>query len=90
MRGHVADVLKIEIMASVKESIGFNDELAENVAEKLLGRLQLKWGGRDVYIPAQDSKERNQAIKNEFNGENHVEVCKKYDISLSTLYRTVR
>lgn len=90
MRGHVADVLKIEIVTLVKESIGFNDDLAEIIAEKLLVRLQRNWGGRDVYIPAQDSKERNQAIKNEFNGVNHVEVCKKYDISLSTLYRIVR
>jgi len=87
---HIADLLQQDIAAAMKESIGFNDDIANSLAGSLMNKLQAKWGGREVYIPSLKSKDRNKLVKNDFNGLNHTEVCKKYDISLSTLYRVVK
>lgn len=88
---HVADLIKQDIVSVMKESIGFNDEIAQQLAGDLLKKLQDKWGGQRVYIPSEkNNHQRNDLIKFEFNGSNHTQVCKKFDISLSTLYRITK
>lgn len=87
--GHVAELLKKDIVQAMKEGIGFHDSIAEDMAIDILKRIQTRWGGQEVYIPAADSQERNALIRTAFNGRNHAEVCNQYRISLRTLYRIV-
>lgn len=86
---YVATTLHGDICAALKHAIGFNDDIAQAMAANVLREVQRRWGGREIYIPAPDSIERNNAIRADFNGRNHADVCKKYDISLRTLYRVI-
>jgi Mor family transcriptional regulator len=54
-------------------------------------KIQSTLGGSEVYIPVPDRKtrERNKQVKEAFNGRNHSEVCRKFHISLPTLYRVI-
>jgi Mor family transcriptional regulator len=88
---HITEILQeSDIVSALKNVIGFKDEIAGPLALNILKEFQAKWGGRQVYI-AVDKKitDRNQRIKEEFNGNNHAEICKRYNISLRTLYRTI-
>jgi Mor family transcriptional regulator len=85
----IPDILQRDITACIQDSIGLHDRIAAELAANVVKRLQAAWGGKEIYIPAPDSKERNALIKADFNGKNHVEVCKKHGISLRTLYRVI-
>jgi len=88
---HIAAALRRDVHEALQCSIGFKDDIAESLAAAVVKKIQQRWGGREVYISvADDSIERNVAIKQEFNGSNHAEICSRYNISLSTLYRSIR
>jgi len=86
---HIADILRAEISLAVTEETGADSEAARRMADRVFARMQKYWGGQRVYIPAVDSAERNRAIRAAFTGANHAEVCRRYGISLATLYRVI-
>jgi Mor family transcriptional regulator len=91
----VADVLRSDIAASIKNSIGLHDRIAQELADGILKNLQANWGGREIYIPVPDSVDRNAKIKAEFRAKGndpkrYADVCRSNNISLSTLYRILR
>ena len=56
-------------------------------------KLSYKFGGTQIYIPKPDelAKElKYKKIREEYNGANIRELAIKYDVSESTVYRTVR
>ena len=57
--------------------------LAQRVAD---GMFRLA-GGEQLYIPKLDRRRRNAAIRREFNGRNVAEICARYGICRSQLYR---
>lgn len=71
----------LEILKAAITSAKSPDEAVLNIQKTL--------GGCDVYIPANNTATRNQQILLMYNGRNHTEVCKKYGISLRTLYRVI-
>ena len=52
-------------------------------------RLRREFGTRRVYVNAPSARERDECIREEFDGTNHREICKRYGISRATLYRIV-
>jgi Mor family transcriptional regulator len=91
----ITDVLRSDIAASIKDSIGLHDRIALELADGILRSLQANWGGREIYIPVQASVDRNAKIKAEFyakgnDPKRYADVCRNNDISLSTLYRILR
>ncbi len=89
---HIASTLQeSDIFIALKRARGFNDEVAKPLAAGILKEFQSMFGGREIYVPVDDDKaKRNKSIKQEFNGSNHAEICRCYNISLSTLYRIIR
>jgi len=88
---HIAAALRRDVHEALQSSIGFKDDIAESLATAVVGKIQQRWGGQKIYISVNnDSVERNQAIKQEFTGDNHAEICRRYNISLSTLYRIIK
>jgi Mor family transcriptional regulator len=81
--------LQFEITQIVQEEIGYNEMFANMIAEALTRGLRRRLGGQEVYIPAPDKAARNAAIKREFNGRNLAEMCRKYDLSPSGVYKIV-
>lgn len=63
---------------------------APQLAEQILTHLRKKFGSSEIYFPVHDIEQRNTAIKVDFNGRNHAEICRKYHISLRTLYRILK
>jgi Mor family transcriptional regulator len=91
----IIDILHQEVVASIKDCVGLHDSIATEMAAKIVSRLQANWGGREIYIPYGESSERNAKIKADFyakgnDPKRYADICRKYDISLSTLYRVIR
>jgi Mor family transcriptional regulator len=90
----IVDVMHSDIMTAIKDSIGLHDHIAVQLADDVMRKLQTNWGGREIYIPAPGTKERNEQIKADFYARGndptrYVDVCRIYSISLRTLYRVL-
>jgi Mor family transcriptional regulator len=84
-----AAALMFELTHIVSEEIGFNEMMASQIAEALVRGLRKRMGGRDIYIPAPDKSARDASIRAEFNGRNMDELCQKYNLGRSAIYKIV-
>lgn len=83
LRSSIAD-------SALKKGLGIVDanELAHESAEL----IRKNWGGMLIYIckgRSYELSERDLKIWNEFNNNNHHEICKKYNISIQWLYKII-
>ena len=82
-----------EFVEIVREEIGMNEQFANDIAAAVVRGMRKRYGGQtlgrrgSIYIPTPDKAARNAAIRAEFNGTNADAVCKKYEISRTSLYR---
>jgi Mor family transcriptional regulator len=76
-----------ELTEICRAEIGMNEAFASLHAAAILRGLSARYGGAEVYIPAEDKTERNAAIRAEFDGRNADTLMRKYNISRTTLYR---
>lgn len=60
---------------------GLSEFCASLLATEITQQIQIEVGGQEIYIPAQDKTERNQAIRREFSGNNIDQLAKKHGIS---------
>jgi len=87
---HYRNLFKQDIQAAIEEVLLVEPGTANIMTEAIYKKLQSVWGGEKVYIQAPNNATRNEQIKKEFNGRNHGDICKKYKITLRTLYRTIK
>lgn len=83
------------ICQALQDAAGLDQGTAQEVAAQVI-----QWGtdngysGTEHYWPckfrALPAIDRDAAIKREFNGRNLKEVCKKFDVSHTTVYQAVR
>lgn len=70
------------------------DEAAANqISNELMYQISQHWGGQSVYIIKDDTfqaEERDIKIYKEFNGHNHTELSKKYNLTEIYIYRIVK
>lgn len=78
-----------ELTEICRAEIGMNEAFASLHAAAILRGLSARYGGAEVYIPAEDKTERNAAIRAEFNGRNAHDLIRKYGISRAWLYKIV-
>ena len=72
---------------------GMPEESARKTARKLYHDLKDHWSGLQVYIKKHtqaDLSERDIQIYEEFNGRNHVQLARKFKISLPHVYKIVK
>ena len=86
----MAEILQGDIQTAIEELLCVEAGSAKVIAGAVFKKLQTNWGGKELYIPVRNSTPRNQAIRQQFNGRNHAEVCKTHNISLSHLYRIIK
>jgi Mor family transcriptional regulator len=55
-------------------------------AEALMAGVQKVWGGTRQYIPVAGRESRDDAIRAAFNGTNHQELARQFDLSLRRIY----
>ena len=66
---------------------------ASQISNELMYQISQHWGGQSIYIIKDDSfqaEERDIQIYNEFNGHNHTELAKKYNLTEVYIYRIVK
>jgi len=84
------DIKRYILLESKKQSI--TNEVAEQIAHGITEKIRHDWGGLSVYIPKGTIyalSVRDQQIYDDFNGNNHHEICRKYNISLQWLYKVI-
>jgi Mor family transcriptional regulator len=68
-------------------NFGLAEPIANDLALQTAQKIMKAIGGSAHYIPKKDLYERNEKIKAEFSGKNKSQLCKKYAISNSTMWR---
>lgn len=74
--------------------VGYNvpKEKAEHCALAIANHMANHWGGLLIYFPKDDVyriASRDIDMYNEFNGTNHAELARKYDICQRTVYKII-
>lgn len=68
-------------------------EVAVLLSKRLSRHLTDNWGGQLIYFPKNQGgklDERDKQIYAEFNGKNHFELAKKYDLAVQQVYKIVK
>ncbi|ACL32489.1 Mor transcription activator family protein [Glaesserella parasuis] len=87
----LADLAKHTVVAA--KEFGICEELAENIGMIVAMKIGQSWGGLNVYMPKAlelFACEREKQIYNEFTGNNHSFLAKKYGLSLQWIYKIVK
>lgn len=77
----------------VRKEFGISPDRAVTFGKTAAGWLADHWGGQIVYIPKDAAgRQRTMYLQmyEEFTGDNHAELARKYDISVQHVYRIVR
>lgn len=92
----LADLAK-HIETELIEKVAANDdcwhEKAKQISVEIAHKIAHAWGGEVIYIPRNlvlILSERDRQIWREFNGSNHRELARKYDVSMAWIYQIVK
>lgn len=82
------------ISRGLQQFCEMNQEAADSLAAAIArGAAKQGYAGNEYYLPALHTltrAERNAAIRIEFNGRNLDQVCRKYGVGKTTVYRAVK
>ncbi|MDD0823738.1 Mor transcription activator family protein [Mannheimia sp. AT1] len=81
------------IEVELEEKHQFTPEQAKQVGIDIAQRIAQNWGGEVIYIPRNllmALNERDMKIYEEFNGNNHRELARKYNVSMQWVYKIVK
>jgi len=87
------DVGKNVIAELVENNV--DEPKAIEIAEALMERLRDNWGGQQIYIKKTDwgrgkIPQRDIEMYDKFNGHNHKQLAKEYDITLQRVYEIIK
>ncbi|EPE65159.1 Mor transcription activator family protein [Pasteurella multocida] len=88
----LAKHIETQLLTKVKSN-EFNSELAKQIGIEVASHIAQSWGGGVIYIPRNLVlllSERDRRIFNEFNGSNHRELARKYNVSMQWIYQIVK
>lgn len=74
----------------VRSEVGMNEHFASDIAAAIVRGLCARLGGAALYIPAEDKRERNAAIRAEFNGRNAEAIMRRHNIGRTRLYEIIK
>ncbi|WP_440217218.1 Mor transcription activator family protein [Chromobacterium piscinae] len=82
---HIAEAL--QELASIEREVG------EQLGSEIANRMAAHWGGQNIYFPMGLSvrlSKRDRKIFEEFTGDNHGDLARKYGVSLQWIYKIVK
>ena len=88
----LADLAK-HIECELVEKHEFASDNAKQVGVEIAQRIAKNWGGEVIYIPRNLIlllNERDMQIYHEFNGHNHRELARKYNVSMQWIYAIIK
>jgi hypothetical protein len=72
----------------IRSSLGLPETVALPMADALAKGMCSELGG--LYITKREIRgSRDEAVRRDFTGRNHRDVCRKHEISRATLYRII-
>lgn len=77
----------------LQQQAGLAPETARLCAEAVASRMRSEWGGQQVYFPkgaAADISTRDVQLYQEFNGHNHEQLARKYNMSVQWVYQRIK
>jgi len=81
----------IEVMQGRLAATGIPQDKAISACAGAVEQLCHEYGGQEVYLPrGHPWRNRDEAIRREFNGRNVGEICSRYEVSRATLYRVAK
>lgn len=79
------DFIARELKARSVES-----QAADEISEHLTITFRKNYGGIPLYLPkSKELNSRNDEIWSKFNGRNHVELCREYDLSYQQICKII-
>ena len=72
---------------------GIKIDKATIISREVSKKMCEAWGGQLIYFPywlREELDERDLKIYDEFNGDNHEELSKKYTLSVQAIYRIIK
>ncbi|TNH04489.1 transcriptional regulator [Testudinibacter sp. TR-2022] len=78
--------------SAVKQVLDTNDNTAQQVGQLVAMAISKDWRGQSIYIPRGVSLlayQRDLQIWREFNGFNHAQLAKKFNVSTQWVYRII-
>lgn len=72
---------------------GIAKDKASSIAKEICDQLRQTFGGEQFYFPKGrelDAVLKHHAIYQKFNGTNHVELAKQFDMTVPAIYRIVK
>ena len=87
-----ADVLHLvyEVADIMRVNAGEQEPRASVLAQIVVNGLRHRMGGGTIYIMAPSRVARNKGIRAMFNGKNLKEVCAKFNVQKTTVYKLAR
>lgn len=88
----VAD-LEDQTAACLMVELKIDRRQAASVAKKVARHITGNWGGQLIYIPKNllgQISERDEQLYKEFDGRNHAQLSRKYNLTVQQVYRIVK
>lgn len=85
--------LASHVAVQVKALCGVSPEKADAVGLAVADLMSCHWGGQLLYFPkgmARKLSARDQEIYARFNGFNHADLAREFDVSLQHVYRILK
>lgn len=86
--------LVYEITAAIQEEVGMAESFASQIAEAITRGIRRRLGGNHIYVPKfqglQEKRDRDAAIRREFNGANREVLMKRHGLSKTQIYDIIK
>lgn len=82
-----------QVSRALRELAALEPGRADQVAREVADRMAAHWGGQNIYFPMGLSyklSQRDRQIYDEFTGDNHSELARKYLVSVPWIYKIVK
>lgn len=86
----LANLLEYSKLVMVKN--GINPDDSNKISREICKQMCDVWGKQLIYFPEwlrEELSERDLKIYNEFNGTNHQDLARKYNLSIQAIYRII-
>lgn len=79
-----------EFLARELKACEIESEIADSISSKVTLAFRKNYGGIPLYLSkSKELTSRNDEIWSKFNGRNHVELCREYDLSYQQICKII-
>ncbi|UVK85195.1 DNA-binding protein [Pseudomonas sichuanensis] len=91
--GDLLDDLAEQVSVAAMEAFGVSKDAANALGTDVAMRMVEQWGGQQLYMPKGariEASRMHHQIYEEWKGNNHRQLARKYGFSLQFIYRVIK